>query len=435
MIHLEYANFSTTQSYTPNDTIAVSQFLHHKKLHSICYICSVPISAPHKDTLQMLNLQYPTFSTTQSYTPNVTLAVSQLLHHTKLHSKCYTCSIPISAPHKGTLQTLHLDYPNFEHHTKLHSRCYTCSIPISAPHKATLQMLHLQYPNFSTTQSYTPNLHLQYPNFSTTQSYTPDVTLVVSQFQHHTKLHSKYYTYSIPISAPHKATPNVTLPVSQFQPHTKLHSKYYTCNIPISAPLKATLQMLHLQYPNFSTTQSYTPNITLAVSQFQHHSKLHSKCYTSSIPILAPHKSTLEILHLQYPNFSTTQNYTPNITLAVSQFQHHSKLHSKCYTCNIPISAPHKATLHMLHLHYPNFTTTQSYTPNVTLQLSQFQHYTNYITYVRLVYSNFSTTQSYTRNVTLAVTQFQDHTKLHPKFTLAVTQFQHHTKLHSKCYT
>jgi ribosomal protein L30/L7E len=119
--------------------------------------------------------------------------------------------------------------------------------------------------------------------------------------------------------------------MSQFHHHTKLHSKCYTCSIPISPPQKATLQMLHLQYPNFTTTQSYSPNVTLAVSQFHHHKKLHSKCYICSIPISPSHKATLQMLHLQYPNFSTTQSYTPNVTLAVSQFQHHTKLHSKCY--------------------------------------------------------------------------------------------------------
>jgi len=107
--------------------------------------------------------------------------------------------------------------------------------------------------------------------------------------------------------------------------------------------------MLHLQYPNFSTTQSYSPNVTLAVSQFQHHTKLHSICYTCSIAILAPHKATLQMLHLQYPNFSTPQSYTPNVTLAVSQFQHHTKLHSICYTCSIQISALQQATIYMLH--------------------------------------------------------------------------------------
>jgi len=138
--------------------------------------------------------------------------------------------------------------------------------------------------------------------------------------------------------------------ISQFQHHTKLHSKCDNCSIPISAPHKATLQMLHLNYPNFNTTQTTLQMLHLC------------------IPISAPHKVTLQMLHLLYPNFSTTQSYTPNVTLAVSQFQHHTKLHSICYTCSITISPPLKATLQMLHLPYPNFRTTQSYTPNLHLQ-------------------------------------------------------------------
>ena len=69
-------------------------------------------------------------------------------------------------------------------------------------------------------------------------------------------------------------------------------------------------------------------------------------------PSSAPHLKNLQVHHIyfpQYPNFSTPQSYTPNVTLAVSQFQHHTKLHSKCYTCSIPISASHKATLQMQH--------------------------------------------------------------------------------------
>jgi hypothetical protein len=203
--------------------------------------------------------QYHSFSPTHSYTTNVALY----------------CSIPVSAPHTATLQMLHCTaVSQFQHHTQLYYKC--CTV--------------LQYHSFSTTHSYTPNVAL-YCSITVSAPHTAILQMLhcpaVSQFQHHTQLYYKcctvlqYHSFS----TTHSYTPNVAL----------------YCSIPASAPHSATLQMLHCT----------------AVSQFQPHTQLYYKCCTV----------------LQYPSFSTTHSYTPNVALY----------------CSITVSAPHTATLQMLH--------------------------------------------------------------------------------------
>jgi len=140
---------------------------------------------------------------------------------------------------------------------------------------------------------------VQYPSFSTNHSYTRNVALYCS----------------IPVSAPHTAILLMLhcTAVSQFQHHTQLY--YKCCTV--------------LQYPYFSPTYSYTPNVALYCS----------------MTVSAPHSATLLMLHCT----------------AVSQLQPHTQLYSYvALYCSIPVSAPYTAILLMLHC----------------TAVSQFQHHT-----------------------------------------------------------
>ena len=198
---------------------AVSQFQPHTQLHYKC--CTV--------------LQYPSFSTTQSYTTNVALY----------------CSIPVSAPHTATPQVLHCTaVSQFQHHTQLHSKC--CTV-------------------------------LQYHSFSTTHSYAPNVALYCS----------------ITVSAPHTATPQML--------HCTCFFVTYNSNLLVKKQILLLLNAVFaMALPHLISHVNLAPSVIMVPKQFQY-STLSACCHNLHCHMLAFRFSLLQIFPHSFPFHSIFQ--------------------------------------------------------------------------------------------------------------------------------